>query len=133
MSFVIALVIGVAMAAPVLALVHWLSRQRALDILAVQLGAIAAVYIGSSLAGGGVPVLSVEIIGLTGFVLVALYGRWGSPALLAAGYAAHGAWDFVHHLGAIPTFLPEWYAPFCLGYDFVVAGFVAAVFLRPAE
>ena len=133
MSFAIAIVVGVAMTVPVLALVYWLSPERALDILAVQLAAIAAVYIGSSLAGGGVSVLSVEIVGLTAFVVVALYGRWGSPALLAGGYAAHGAWDFIHHLGAIPTFLPDWYAPFCLGYDFVVAGFVAAVFLRPSE
>jgi hypothetical protein len=72
----------------------------------------------------------VEIIRLTAFVLFSLFGRWGSPAILAGGYFAHGAWDAVHHLGAIPTFLPGWYAPFCLGYDWVVAAVVAAMFLR---
>ncbi len=129
MNFVLAAIVGVVMTAPVLGLLWYLSRERALDFLAMQLGAIAAVYIGSSLAAGGVPVLSVEIIGLTAFIAVALFGRWGSPALLAAGYFGHGAWDFLHHLGAISTFLPDWYAPFCLAYDFVVGGFVAAVFL----
>jgi len=133
MSFVIAIVVGVALAAPVLWIVHSVSPQRGLDILALQLAAIAAVYVGSSLAGGGFALFSVESLGVMAFILAALFGRWGSPALLAAGYAAHGVWDLVHHLGPIPTCLPGWYAPFCLGYDFVVAGFVAAVFLRPSE
>ena len=118
------------MAAPVLGLVYALSRQRALDFLAVQLAAIAAVYAGSSLTDGRVSVVAVEIIGVIAFLSSSLFGRWGSPAILATGYFAHGVWDVVHHLGAIPTFLPDWYAPFCLGYDWVVGLLVVAMFLR---
>jgi hypothetical protein len=85
---------------------------------------------GSSLAGGGVSVFVTEMVGVFAFIAFALFGRWGSPAILAVGYLAHGVWDAIHHLGAISTWLPEWYAPFCLGYDGIEAVFVWALFLR---
>ena len=118
------------MAAAAVGLVYALPRQRGLDFLALQLAAIAAVYAGSSLTDGRVAVVALEVIGVIAFIAVALFGRWGSPALLAVGYFAHGAWDAVHHLGAIPTFLPDWYAPLCLAYDWVVGVFIGAMFLR---
>jgi hypothetical protein len=130
MAFLVAIIVGIIVAVPVLALAKYISRERALDLMAVQLAAIAAVYAGSSLAGGGIPVFVAEMIGVTAFVVVALFGRWGSPAILAAGYFAHGAWDAIHELGVISTFLPDWYAPFCLGYDGIVGAFVALVFVR---
>ena len=120
------------MAAPAVGLVYALSRQRGLDFLALQLAAIAAVYAGSSLTDGRVSVVALEVIGVIVFFSCSLFGRWGSPALLAMGYFAHGAWDAAHHLGAIPTFLPDWYAPFCLGYDWVVGAAIGARFLRPS-
>ena len=55
------------------------------------------------------------------------------PALLAAGYFAHGGWDVLHHLGALPTLLPEWYVPFCLGYDGIVGAYLLAAFPRAPE
>ena len=130
MGFVTATIVGVVLTAPLLALLYYLSRQRALDFLAVQLASIAAIYIGSSLSSGGVAVSATEIIAFSGFVALALFGRWDAPALLIAGYFAHGVWDIVHHVGAIQTYLPSWYGPLCLGYDFVMAAFVGAVFMR---
>jgi hypothetical protein len=124
------MIVGIVMAAPMLGLVYVISRQRGLDFIALQLGAIAAVYAGSSLAGGGFSVVAVEVVGVFAFVAVSLFGRWGSPAILAAGYFGHAAWDVFHDLGAIPTFLPGWYAPFCLAYDCLFGAFIAAFFLR---
>lgn len=118
------------MAAPALGLVYALSRQRGLDFLALQLAAIAAVYAGSSLTDGRVSVVSLEVIGVIAFFSLSLFGRWSSPALLAVGYFVHGAWDALHHLGAIPTFLPDWYAPFCLAYDWLVGAFIVVRFMR---
>lgn len=129
MSFAAAIVVGVVLALPVLALAYFLPRSRALDLMAVQLAAIAAVYAGSSLAGGSFSVISVEVAAITAFFAASLFGRWGSPAILVVGYLAHGAWDIAHHLGSIPTFLPDWYGPFCLAYDLVVAAFVGAFLL----
>ena len=130
MAFVIAIVVGVVVAAPILWLANYMSRERALDLLAVQLAAIAAVYAGSSLAGNALGVFAAEFVGVAAFVTIALFGRWGAPGLLAAGYLGHVGWDLIHEVGVLPTFLPDWYAPFCLGYDGVFAGFIAAVFLR---
>ncbi|MGH7803709.1 MAG: DUF6010 family protein [Candidatus Binatia bacterium] len=130
MSFLIAIVVGVVVAVPVLVLAKRMTREGALDLMAVQLGAIAAVYVGSSLALGGIPLVATEMIGVTGFVVLALMGRWGSVSLLVIGYAAHAVWDLLHYWGVFLTFLPEWYAPFCLGYDGIVAAFVAAVLMR---
>ena len=113
-----------------LVLVYWLSCERTLDFLAVQFAAIAAVYVGPSLSDGRVSALAPEMIGVIALLSFSLFGRWNSPAILAAGYFAHGAWDAVHYLGTIPTLLPGWYAPFCLGYDWIVGAFVGAVFLR---
>jgi len=133
MSFATALVVGVLLAAPVLGLAYVLSRSRALDLMAMQLAAISTVYAGSSLAGGSFAVISAELAAITAFVAVSLFGRWGSPALLVVGYLAHGAWDILHHTGAIPTFLPDWYAPFCLAYDGAVGAFAAAFLLQRSE
>ncbi len=130
MSIVGAIIVGAVVAAPVLVLVSVLSRERGLDLLAVQLAAIAAVYVGSSLADGRVSLVAPETIVAFVFFACSLFGRWASPAILAAGYFAHGAWDAVHHLGAISTLLPNWYAPFCLGYDGVVGLFIYIVVLR---
>jgi hypothetical protein len=63
-SFGVAIVVGLVVAAPVLALMYYISRERALDLAAVQLAAIASVYAGSSLAGGGVSVFVAEMVGV---------------------------------------------------------------------
>lgn len=130
MSFLQAFVVGVLMTVPSLALAHALSRPRALDVLAIQLGAIAAVYAGASLAEGGLAVNVAEITVVFVFLGITLIGLWISPPVLAAGYFAHGAWDVLHHWGLIPTLLPDWYAPFCLGYDWVVGAYIAVAIVR---
>lgn len=130
MSFLQAFVVGVLMTVPALALAYALSRQRALDVLAIQLGAIAAVYAGASLAAGGLAVNVAEITVVFVFLGITLIGLWISPPVLAGGYFAHGLWDVLHHWGLIPTLLPDWYAPFCLGYDWVVGAFIAVAIVR---
>jgi hypothetical protein len=84
-----AIIAGVIAAVPVLALMYFLSRQRALDFLAVQIAAIVAVYIGSSLTDGRASAVAPEIIGAIAFFSFSLFGRWVSPAILATGYFAH--------------------------------------------
>jgi hypothetical protein len=76
----------------------------------------------------GVSVFVAEMVGVFAFILIALFGRWGSPAILAVGYLAHGVWDAIRR-GDLDL-APRWYAPFCLGYDAIVAVFVWAMFLR---
>ncbi len=49
-----------------------------------------------------------------------------SPLLLAAGYAAHGLWDLVHHPRGVTTPVRSWYPPFCVVFDVVLAVFILA-------
>jgi hypothetical protein len=63
--------------------------------------------------------------------LVALIGfkRW--PAVLAAGWTAHVAWDVLLHLdGAGAAYTPGWYPWLCVSFDLVLAGAVMAPSLR---
>ncbi len=130
MSTSIAILIGLVSAAASIGILLALSRDRALDLCAIFLPAIATVYMGSSLAGA--PQTAVLEIGVaTLFLVAAAIGRWNAPMVLVAGYAAHGLWDFLHEVGPLATALPAWYAPFCAAFDFSVAAFIAIVLLRP--
>ena len=122
--------VGATAAVPTVGLGLYLARNRALDLLALQFAAIAAVYVGASLTKGQISVIWIETVAVVVFLLLALFGRWASPALLALGYFVHGLWDAVHHWGVIPGFLPDWYGPFCLGYDWALAVFVGLTFVR---
>lgn len=130
MSFAQAFVVGVLLAVPSLALAFYLPRQKALDFLAIQLGAIAAVYSGASLAVGDLSVNVIEISVVFVFLGFTLVGLWLSPQVLAAGFVVHGFWDAAHHWGLVEKILPDWYAPFCLGYDWVMGAFIAAWLVR---
>jgi hypothetical protein len=61
---------------------------------------------------------------------LATLGVWRSPLFLAVGYLAHGLWDLAHHQKGIPTRVTAWWPPFCLAYDWVMAGALCLQWLR---
>jgi hypothetical protein len=124
MSFVSGMAIGAVMAAAVIAPVTLFDRDRALDLLAIQLAAIGAVYAGFALVDVRFSVQVTEIAVALAFFAVSAVGLWFSPLVLALAYVAHGAWDTAHHLGAVSTAIPRWYPSFCLGYDWLVAAYI---------
>ena len=130
MSFGMSIVVGLVLAAAFTAPLALLKREWALDFLTVQLGGIAAVYSGFALMDGRLAPATAEVAVTLTFLVVALAGRWFSPAILAAGYFAHGGWDALHSFGAVTTAIPSWYVPFCIAYDFLVAAYVAMRFGR---
>ena len=53
--------------------------------------------------------------------------------MLAAGWAAHVAWDVLLHLsGAGAEYTPHWYPWLCVSFDLVMAGAVLASSRRGA-
>ena len=130
MSFVSGMAIGAVMAAAVIAPVTLFARDRALDLLAIQLAAIGAIYAGFALVDVRLSVQVTEIAVALAFLAVSAVGLWFSPLVLALGYVAHGAWDTAHHLGAVSTAIPRWYPSFCLGYDWLVAAYIWNRFSR---
>jgi hypothetical protein len=51
-----------------------------------------------------------------------------APAVLAAGYLAHGLWDSLHRHRGIHTRVSWWYVPLCIGFDVVVRVFLLVTF-----
>jgi hypothetical protein len=98
----------------------------------VVLAIVAAIYIGFALAERHAGNLIIEVVFASVIFTVVFIGLQHSAYWLAAGLAAHGVWDLLHHhsrpvLGTREV--PRWYPPACLVYDFPMAAFVA---LAPA-
>lgn len=96
----------------------------------ITLAIIAAIYIGFALAERDARNLLIEVVFAVAVVAVVFVGLNESRYWLAAGLAAHGVWDLLHHhsrpvLGTREV--PRWYPPACLVYDFPMAAFVALV------
>jgi hypothetical protein len=102
----------------------WLPLAARLEVHAVLLAAIGAIYVGFALADGRQRTLAVEVAGALLFGGMAVAGLWTSAWVLAAGYALHGVWDALHHRSAIPGRYAPWYIPLCAVYDTVVAAYL---------
>lgn len=118
-------VLGVLLAAAFVAVVHVTPAPYGRQLVALFLAFTASVYGGALLsqrASGRVVAVELVVAALV-FGMAAL-GLGASPLWLAAGYALHGVWDFLHHPRAVPTHVAGWFPPFCSAFDFVVALFV---------
>jgi hypothetical protein len=104
------------------------------SVLAIFLIMAAGAYQGfalmaSNLLGAGPIWAPVELVGGVVFGAVALLGLRGSPWWLAAGWAAHPAWDIVlHYFGPGRSFAPESYVIGCLSFDLLIAGYIAVAY-----
>lgn len=116
---------GAALSAPYLLLARaW--PAAAPRIYAIGLVVAAGIYGVLAVVAGDFGALPLEIGGLLVFTLVAVAGlRWWQP-LLALGWAAHVAWDMALHPLASGGYAPSWYPLLCVGFDLVVAGWIAA-------
>jgi hypothetical protein len=99
-------------------------KRRAM-ILAGGLVAAAAIYpLARRKRSMGAP-LAREIAGLvaSGAILSAAARATPKQArnVVAAGWAAHAAFDLVHDSGS-DSLIPSWYPAMCAGYDLAVAG-----------
>ncbi len=102
-------------------------------VYAAGLLVAALLYVGFALVGrASAEWLATEAVGVALYGLVALIGLTRWPAVLAAGWAAHVAWDLVFHLnGPGDTYTPDFYPWLCVSFDTVLAGAVVATLRRP--
>lgn len=116
---------GIALAGLVGLLLHWVPPPPRLDVLAVALSAIGAVYVGSALVEKRGRSIGLEGLVAIACMVLALLGLWLSPLALIAGYVFHGVWDFFHHPLPFGAQIPQrWYPPFCVGFDWAIALFI---------
>lgn len=118
---------GIVCALPLLYLSYRLrSRTQELLLWAVLLIGAALVYVGLVLFNDGPPDwLLVELYGLALFASFAWFGLQYSAAWLAAGWLCHIAWNLILHPGGAPGYIPEWYGLLSIGFDLMVAGYLA--------
>lgn len=118
MNFGLALGAGVTAGVAYCFLVErrWPGHARA--IYAVTLAYVAAVYVGPALSRGA-PGEVFELLASLAFTACAVAGLVGAEVWLAAGYILHGMWD-AFHVDLGHATLPRWYAPMCIGFDWVL-------------
>jgi hypothetical protein len=97
--------------------VRWLDPAT---VYALELAAIAAVYVGFAVADGRPRVIAVEIAVAAVFVVLAATAVTATAWLLVLGYAGHGlkdAWQQRRQFVANT----RWWPPFCAAVDWVLA------------
>ena len=124
---VLQVLLGALAAVP---LVLYARRHRGEDKVYAQGLAVAAlIYVVFVLAASaGTGALMTELLGTVIFGLVALLGVRRAALWLAAGWAAHVGWDLLLHPLTAEGYAPAWYVRACIGFDLVVAAWIA---LRP--
>ena len=99
----------------------WLT---ATTVYALELTAIAAIYVGFAVADGRRRVIVVEVTVAVLFAVVAAVAVPASLWLLVVGLVGHGLKDlWQHRTGFVAG--TRWWPPFCAAVDFVAAVFVA--------
>jgi hypothetical protein len=107
-------------------------RRRERRIIGVGLVIAALFYVGFALRGGAPGGwLAAELAGTAIFGVAAVVGvRW-SAWVLALGWGTHVLWDLLlHRSGAGSAFTPDAYPWMCVGFDLLVAGYVAMAQVR---
>jgi len=125
-----ALLAGAFLAGGTVSLIRGLAQARAFGLLAIVLGGIATIYVGAALATGRTCQMLVEGLAACAFIVLATLGIWRSPLWLVIGYLGHGFWDLAHQQKRLPTRITTWWPPFCLIYDWVIAGAICLRWFR---
>lgn len=119
------ILIGTGLGLLTILLLSMLPERHLLDLLALALAGIGAVYVGFAISDGRRKWVVIEVAVAAGFLTLAALGLWVSPVYLGAGYFLHGGWDIFHHSPQpLKTHVVPWYPPFCAVYDWVVAVFI---------
>jgi hypothetical protein len=103
-------------------------RRMRRAMMALLLGAAAAVYVGSSL--GELPgSAGLQTLGFLLFGAVALRG-FDSARILTAGWLGHAVWDLLHLADVLVAGAPHWYQVGCLVADPLLAMYILYVLRR---
>ena len=91
---------------------------------------VATYYILFAAMAGSTAALTSESLAACIFLVVAVVGFKKNLWLVAAALAGHGVFDFFHHLMIQNPGVPVWWPGFCMGYDVLAGGFLAALLAK---
>lgn len=117
--------IGVALAVVTFVVLKVSKLDRDNGVYPVILIVIAAYYILFAAISGSWRVAMAESVGVLIFTAIALAGFRFSPWLVAAGIAAHGAYDSVHASLITDPGVPVWWPAFCGSIDIALGALLA--------
>lgn len=86
---------------------------------------VAAYYVLFAAMGASIREVILESLAGSVFVILAVYGFRSSLWVVAAALAAHGIFDFAHHLILTNPGVPVWWPRFCFAYDVAAAGYLS--------
>ncbi|MFZ2871185.1 DUF6010 family protein [Zavarzinia sp.] len=124
--------VGIGLSLATLPLHLLIAHEQSVELAAVMVAMIGAIYVGFAIQAGSVRQIAVESVVATLFMVAALAGLWLSPWVIPAAYVLHGLWDWLHHDRdhSADLVAPRgWYPPFCAAYDWVFAFGLAALWL----
>ena len=85
----------------------------------------ASIYVAFSFLSQNTTWIFTEIIGVIIFSIIAFLGVKFSLWFLAIGWLIHPAWDLLIDNHNLTAFVPQWYPMVCIGYDIVIALYIA--------
>jgi hypothetical protein len=115
---------GIVLALTVSGLATLVGLDRDRAFYPTLLLVIASYYVLFAVIGGSGHALVVEILVMTGFLLVAVIGFKKSLWLVVAALATHGVFDLFHGRVVANPGVPVWWPAFCLTYDITAAAFL---------
>ena len=126
MQIALQLLIGMVACGVFIVVARSLGQQRELRLYAIGLVIAALIYVGFTAQGVAPPGwLALELAGLLVFTLCAWLGLKVSALILALAWAAHAAWDVILNKLLDVAFVPDWYPLVCVGFDLLLAGYIA--------
>lgn len=130
-GFAIPALIGMGLTGAALAAMRVTGLHAERGAQAAALIAIALFYIVFAVEHGGAADIAVQSLLALVFVALALWGFQRSLWWVVVGLGAHGIYDVAFH-GHAANPAPDWWGPFCLGVDLVLAA-TLAVWIRRGE
>lgn len=107
-----------------------MTKAASLQLAAITVAAVGAIYAGFGLQGGSPRQAAGEVGVALLFVAAALAGLWLTPWVIPLAFAAHGLWDVAHHRAGPLVAVPRWYPPFCAVFDWVFGAGLVALWSR---
>lgn len=107
--------------------------QQKYKILAAGLFIASAIYVLFAITTLNEIWITVEIVGLLLFLLFIWMGFHYSMWFVVLGWALHIVWDVGVHPQETAPYVPLWYAWLCVGFDAVVAFYLAVMIARQEQ
>lgn len=119
------LAIGIILAELTILIIQALSPAIHQKFYAIALITAALIYVGFSSLSKNTAWIFTELLGVIIFSIIAFAGIKFSSWFLAMGWLIHPAWDLLIDNHNLTKFVPQWYPIVCIGYDILMASYIA--------